>query len=427
MSASSGSEDEIQNRSEVAAPEVIAAAKRLFHCQQCAYVTDRKNNLKRHVVTMHERCSKSLECCDRLFYSKASLREHVIASHKHGYDCRLCGRNFCRKALLKRHLTVHSGQKDYTCEVCGYATSHKSNLDRHKRRHLPRELRCRYVGSLPVAHRQTYFRSLMLPLRQRSVRAIHRRDEQRENGRKGENILRANYRHENVVTNTPGRQINTTRTPAYRPKSDERRHKIWNPAISDSYRYTSATSPPPIGKQLHANCSNYRVGGVRVGNNEPSLYREDEKRKFGSTDETLLLSWGACATGARPVVTSDIIVAKTGVDHLSSPFQRTPPKSSESGHLAVCPLSAHFRNALSPYGSHPGPATWISQLEIIQKKQIRLHPLLYRCPSCDVAVPEQLRLAGYRQDIGYPVDKVTFKDHPVTVSIRMGGATCQYL
>ena len=115
--------------------------KKTFSCQHCKYITDRKNNLKRHIATMHEKCGKLLECCDTIFANKAILREHVVSNHKHGYDCRVCGRNFCRKALLKRHVTVHSGQKDYVCQTCGYATSHKSNLDRHKKRHLPKESR----------------------------------------------------------------------------------------------------------------------------------------------------------------------------------------------------------------------------------------------------------------------------------------------
>lgn len=110
-----------------------AGAKRLFSCPQCRYLTDRKNNLKRHVSTMHHESDKQLECCAIVFKSKASLRDHVLIFHGTGYQCRHCGRNFCRKALLKRHLTVHSGQKDYICGRCDYATSHKSNLERHKK------------------------------------------------------------------------------------------------------------------------------------------------------------------------------------------------------------------------------------------------------------------------------------------------------
>ena len=108
---------------------------KLFPCPHCRYVTDRRNNLKRHISTMHQACEKLLECCGVSFSTKASLREHIMIFHHNGYSCPYCGRRFCRKALLKRHLSVHSGQKDYTCPTCDYATSHKSNLERHKRIH----------------------------------------------------------------------------------------------------------------------------------------------------------------------------------------------------------------------------------------------------------------------------------------------------
>ncbi|XP_052217961.1 replication initiator 1-like [Dreissena polymorpha] len=108
---------------------------KLFPCPHCRYVTDRRNNLKRHISTMHQTCDKLLECCGVSFSTKASLREHIMIFHHNGYSCPYCGRRFCRKALLKRHLSVHSGQKDYICPSCDYATSHKSNLERHKRIH----------------------------------------------------------------------------------------------------------------------------------------------------------------------------------------------------------------------------------------------------------------------------------------------------
>lgn len=109
--------------------------KKTLTCHQCQYTTDRKNNLKRHIVTMHQNCNKILECCGVLFDSKSSLKEHVSLFHSSGYQCQVCGRNFCRKALLRRHLSVHSGQKDYKCPLCSYATSHKSNLERHHKVH----------------------------------------------------------------------------------------------------------------------------------------------------------------------------------------------------------------------------------------------------------------------------------------------------
>ncbi|ELT98921.1 hypothetical protein CAPTEDRAFT_69769, partial [Capitella teleta] len=78
-----------------------------FQCPSCRYITDRKNNLKRHICTMHSDCGKDLECCEIRFNSKASLRDHVCIFHRSGYRCRFCARNFVRKALLKRHLAVH--------------------------------------------------------------------------------------------------------------------------------------------------------------------------------------------------------------------------------------------------------------------------------------------------------------------------------
>ncbi|XP_055867741.1 zinc finger protein 418-like [Biomphalaria glabrata] len=113
--------------------------RKSFSCPQCRYTTDRKNNLKRHVVTMHQESSKTLECCGVVFQSKALLRDHNSVFHRGGYRCQVCSRNFCRKALLRRHLTVHSGQKDFFCALCGYATSHKSNLERHQKVHTKKD------------------------------------------------------------------------------------------------------------------------------------------------------------------------------------------------------------------------------------------------------------------------------------------------
>ena len=60
-------------------------SKKMFRCTDCRYMTDRKNNLKRHMATMHGDCEKVLECCDIIFKSKASLREHVLLFHQAGY------------------------------------------------------------------------------------------------------------------------------------------------------------------------------------------------------------------------------------------------------------------------------------------------------------------------------------------------------
>ncbi|XP_066979019.1 zinc finger protein PLAG1-like [Macrobrachium rosenbergii] len=108
---------------------------KVFSCSMCSYRTDRKNNLKRHTLTMHELSQALLECCNLRFLNKAELRMHTQKYHADGYYCEVCDRNFCRKALLKRHFSVHSGYKEFSCHFCGYETSHKSNLERHMRVH----------------------------------------------------------------------------------------------------------------------------------------------------------------------------------------------------------------------------------------------------------------------------------------------------
>ena len=127
-----------------------------YACADCRYATDRKNNLRRHRATMHERCERALECCGLSFVSKSELREHVTANHGAGagYACAECGRRFGRRALMRRHAAVHDGRQSttdaerrrstgpvsigrrrYACSECDYATGHRSNLDRHLRRH----------------------------------------------------------------------------------------------------------------------------------------------------------------------------------------------------------------------------------------------------------------------------------------------------
>jgi uncharacterized Zn-finger protein len=126
---SSTTEDFLQTKS--SNPKV----RRRLSCSQCSYITNRLNNLKRHVQTMHEILSEPIDCCDQLFISKAHFRAHVNTEHRCGYHCDTCRRTFCRKALLRRHQAIHSGQKAFICRVCTYSTSHKGNLDRHARVH----------------------------------------------------------------------------------------------------------------------------------------------------------------------------------------------------------------------------------------------------------------------------------------------------
>jgi hypothetical protein len=132
---SSTRETSLRKKSSISSSSSNSKIRRRLSCPQCSYTTNRLNNLKRHIQTMHEILSEPIDCCDQLFLSKAHFRTHVSTKHRCGYRCDICRRTFCRKALLRRHQAIHSGQKAFVCSICSYSTSHKGNLDRHARVH----------------------------------------------------------------------------------------------------------------------------------------------------------------------------------------------------------------------------------------------------------------------------------------------------
>jgi len=116
--------------------------KAAFVCPypKCRYVSNRRNNMKRHQDTMHEKINNPNVCCGITFVRKADLRHHNIEKHPKGVGYRCdwpeCDKAFERKALLVRHIKTHTHEKPYKCPYdCHYGTSHKSNLQRHLKVH----------------------------------------------------------------------------------------------------------------------------------------------------------------------------------------------------------------------------------------------------------------------------------------------------
>ncbi|MPD02251.1 Zinc finger protein ZFAT [Portunus trituberculatus] len=108
---------------------------KMFQCSLCPYRTNRKNNMSKHIITMHTKMTREIRCCGSIFHSKWQVKHHNITVHSDGYHCSLCGRTFQRKDLRERHFSVHSGEKKFKCATCSYSSSHKSNLKRHWRVH----------------------------------------------------------------------------------------------------------------------------------------------------------------------------------------------------------------------------------------------------------------------------------------------------
>ena len=74
-------------------------------CDQCDYKTKRKDNLKKHIDSVHGDVRYS---CDQCYY-KATKRTH-----------------------LKTHIDSVHGDVWYSCDQCDYKSKCKCNLKRHK-------------------------------------------------------------------------------------------------------------------------------------------------------------------------------------------------------------------------------------------------------------------------------------------------------
>ena len=111
------------------------------HHSDCSYATDRRSNLNRHIMAMHERKinrGSGHFCCGIHFENKAKQRLHARNVHSQGYQCpiRNCSKRFQRKTLLDRHMATHDPSlRRHECNTCGYKTANKSNLHRHDEKH----------------------------------------------------------------------------------------------------------------------------------------------------------------------------------------------------------------------------------------------------------------------------------------------------
>ena len=52
-----------------------------FNCEKCVYTTSKKENLKQHVHSVHEKIKEICETCGKEFSKKSNLNKHVRQLH----------------------------------------------------------------------------------------------------------------------------------------------------------------------------------------------------------------------------------------------------------------------------------------------------------------------------------------------------------
>ena len=84
---------------------VSVTGDKSFKCDQCDYKATRKQDLKTHIQSVHQKITVSCEKCDKQFSNDPNLRKH--------------------------NATVHEGVR-YKCEHCDYKATQRGHLRQHK-------------------------------------------------------------------------------------------------------------------------------------------------------------------------------------------------------------------------------------------------------------------------------------------------------
>ena len=108
----------------------VPKKERSFKCNVCFANFTKKNNLTRHMTSVHAG-KKPFRCdiCDYSCSQKGDLNKHVASVHeeKKPFKCDICDYSCFQKGDMKRHIvSVHEGKKPFKCDICDY--SQKSQI-----------------------------------------------------------------------------------------------------------------------------------------------------------------------------------------------------------------------------------------------------------------------------------------------------------
>ena len=118
-------------------------------CAKCGQIfkgTQGLGGLRTHIKVQHGEEKEKCHICGKLVF-KSRLENHIKEKHEKVFQCPTCGLVKNNKQQIKRHIkSVHENIRDYICEECGMSFSAKSALNNHKRQHIDPQFECHVCG-----------------------------------------------------------------------------------------------------------------------------------------------------------------------------------------------------------------------------------------------------------------------------------------
>ena len=103
-----------------------------FYCDLCNISLSRRDHLIRHINTVHEgikRFSTAKSFSRKRKAEKKNIRQIKIPGE---FFCDLCNLSLSRRDHLKRHIkSVHERTKPFSCDVCNATFSRKDRYNAH--------------------------------------------------------------------------------------------------------------------------------------------------------------------------------------------------------------------------------------------------------------------------------------------------------
>ncbi|XP_039762370.1 zinc finger protein 436-like isoform X2 [Pararge aegeria] len=112
--------------------------KKMFACQLCGDMFEKKESLVKHRQTHDGVPKKPLICkfCSFTCKFKSGLAIHMRShSGEKLHFCMLCEYSGLTSTHLESHMRTHADEKPYSCEVCNFKYKQRSSLLRHMRLH----------------------------------------------------------------------------------------------------------------------------------------------------------------------------------------------------------------------------------------------------------------------------------------------------